>query len=146
MLILLYYFEWCSAVLIFLACFLNLQDIFKEWHLSLHSGIYPRQKAASPPAWPEETPQGQLFLSRLLFLQLLCKQLTYSKVETSYTASVNFQLCWRFLYWVTVNLQKVCLLSQNYTILCSITFFPISRTVYEIMWKCVVHPERPQKT
>jgi len=25
-------------------------------------------------------------------------------------------------------------------------FFPESRTVYEIMWKCVVQPERPQKT
>jgi len=42
---------------------LNLQDIFKEWHLSLHSGIYPRQKSASPPAWPEEIPQVKLFSS-----------------------------------------------------------------------------------
>jgi len=42
---------------------LNLQNICKEWHLSLHGGIYLRQKSASPPAFPEEMPQGKLFSS-----------------------------------------------------------------------------------
>jgi hypothetical protein len=62
-LILLHYFEWSSTVFILLACFLNLQDIFKEWHLSLHSGIYPRQKSAFPLACPEEMPREKLFSS-----------------------------------------------------------------------------------
>ena len=40
MLILLYYFEQISTIFIYLACFLNSQDISKERHLSLtKSGI-----------------------------------------------------------------------------------------------------------
>jgi len=29
---------------------------------------------------------------------------------------------------------------------CSMTFFPKNRTVYEIMWKNMVQPDRPQMT
>ena len=45
-----------STVLIYLCCFLNSQDIFKERHPSL-------PKAASLPACPGETPQRQHFWS-----------------------------------------------------------------------------------
>jgi hypothetical protein len=73
-----------STVLIYLSCFLNSQDIFKKRHLSLHSGIYPCQTAASLPACPGETPQRQIFRrpvsQRLSLLQILCTQL--NKVET----------------------------------------------------------------
>jgi hypothetical protein len=31
-------------------------------------------------------------------------------------------------------------------ILCSVTFFPKNRAVYEIMWKNTVQPDRPQMT
>jgi hypothetical protein len=31
-------------------------------------------------------------------------------------------------------------------ILCSINFFPENRALYEIMWKNVVEPDRPQMT
>jgi len=52
---------------IYLAYFLNSQDIFKERHLSPHSGIFPWKKTASLPTCPGET-------------QLFCTQ--HSKVET----------------------------------------------------------------
>jgi len=39
--------------------------------------------------------------------------------------------------------DKIC--RENETrILCSVTFFPENRAVYEIMWKNIVQPEEPQ--
>ena len=68
--------------------------IFSKRHLSLHSGIYPCQIAASLPACPGETPQRQLFFHRsvsqkLWLLQIFCEQ--RGNVEALNIIPLNFQ-------------------------------------------------------
>jgi hypothetical protein len=41
-------------------------------------------------------------------------------------------------------LAKICRENKKKHILRSITFFPENRALYEIMWKSIAGPERPQ--
>jgi hypothetical protein len=47
-----------------------------------------------------------------------------------------------FENWIFLLLLLLCSIS----ILCSITFFPKIRAVYEIMWKNMVEPDRSEMT
>jgi hypothetical protein len=51
-----------------------------------------------------------------------------------------------FLLRMRNVLGKSCRELQKNTFLCSITFFPENRAVYEIMWKNIAEPGRPHMT
>jgi hypothetical protein len=108
-------FHWIdSAVLIYLACFFNSQDIFKARHLSLYSSICSWQNVASVPA---RNAVKTVFFRHPLswsisFLQIICMQI--GKVETINISPLNSQMFCLFSYGVKQRLQKVWLLARNY--------------------------------
>ena len=53
--------------------------------------------------------------------------------------------------WILLRMRnvsdKICIKNENTPIFCPITFFFLeNRAVYEIMWKNIVEPDRPQMT
>jgi hypothetical protein len=88
-----------------LSLLLNSQNIFREWHLSLHlsltkSGVSTSMSGRNGTKTFFCCPISQ----RLLFLQKLFTQC--SKVETLNKAPLNFHLLEQFLDWVTAKLAK----------------------------------------
>jgi hypothetical protein len=118
MLTLLHYFEWGSTVFIYLACFLNSCNIFKERRPSLHSGVCYWERSALLPTCLGETPHRQYsssFIWSLSFLQIFFIQL--SKAKTLNIASLDFQPFYRFSYCVTAQFAQ-CVASLGITLYC----------------------------
>ena len=124
-----------QSLFIYLSCFLNSQDIFKERHLSLNTGICPWLQSVSLPAYPRQTPQRQHFFFALyvggFHLCSILRTAWYSR-RLKYGIS-EFSAVLRFSYWVTAKDAKKCGVSPGITLFlgnCKITRFLVTYFPY----------------
>jgi hypothetical protein len=100
-------------------------------------------------AWYNSAPTGRIFMKfdMWVFFENLSRNFKFRWNVTIITDTLHEYLCaFMISRWILVRMRtvsdKCCRENQN--TFCAQNPFPESRVVYEIMWKNMVEPDRPQ--
>jgi hypothetical protein len=111
------------------------------------------RRSVGLPAWNASAPTGGIFIKFdvRIFFKILSRKLKFYLTRTGITCALH-EARYTFLFISRSDLgmrnvsDKICWENKNTRLTFSYFFSPENRAVYEIMYKTIVKPGRPQIT